>query len=470
MFIRAHEAGIKEAREKAWSAEYGVPIGPGTGEIASTASIVSTGQFMKEGNKGEKEKHFEDVMASLFESFGFRFEAAVASSGLIPDPAMERERKRVRMSLGILQFLGMLQFPVIDERMIFDAIQRVFEAPEEEKGYLRLKKLGCDVKALETLLDEETSAPADELQLIIPHHDLKHGGEVEQSYRLLTLYLFYTSLTPRQIPHLVRCATPEEKRDKLSEERDRAIVEYFCFLGLWLDLWEAQHGMVRWRGPPPGSRGIIFDAQCRRVLAGRLKDHVSIIFAPGKPRLGESIVPAVAGRRGTMTPQKRSASDHMFAAPAPTPARLQRSLSWGSDGFASPSSSRKTASPLTVEQQQVVNTDIARGELMKVRAYAGTGKTRSLVEYARIRPGTKFLYVVFNKSAKMDAELKFGPNVDCLSPFLSISIFADRFQVKLRTHWHFKRLKTSLRASMLRKLRAECQFHLIGATRISWTF
>jgi hypothetical protein len=462
MFIRAHEAGIKEAREKALrSAEYGVPIGPGTGGITSTASIVSSGQFLKTGNKGEKEKYFEDVMASLFESFGFRSVPAIeaAPSASTQDPAMGRERKRIRL-------VPDMQFPVVYERMIFDAIERVFEA-EEEKGYLRLRKLGCDLNSLESVLAEETSAPTCDLQDLLPHHKLKRGGEVEQCYRLLTVYLFYTSLTPQKIPRLVRHATPKERREMLSEAQDRAIVEYFCFLGLWLDLWEAQSGMVRWRGPPPVGKTTIFDAQCRRVLIGRLKDYVRITFAPGRPRLGESIVPAVAGRRGTMTPQKRSASDHVLKAPMPTPMRPQRSLS---NDFASTSSSWNTVVTLTGEQKQVVNTDVARGELMKVRAYAGTGKTRSLVEYARIRPDRKFLYVVFNKSAQMDAELKFGPNVDCLSPFISISISSDRFQAKLRTHWHFKRLKTSLRASMLRKLRAECQSHHIGATKTSWTF
>jgi hypothetical protein len=83
------------------------------------------------------------------------------------------EMKRVRLSLG------MLPFPVIDERMIFDAIKRVFEAPEEEKGYLRLKKLGCDLDALERKLSAKASEPFQSLQRIIPHHGLEHGGEVE---------------------------------------------------------------------------------------------------------------------------------------------------------------------------------------------------------------------------------------------------------------------------------------------------
>ena len=76
-------------------------------------------------------------------------------------------------------------------------------------------------------------------------------------------------------------------------------------------------------------------------------------------------------------------------------------------------------STLTEEQKSVVETDCEPGEVIKVRAYAGTGKTRSLVEYAKRRPRKRFLYVAFNKSAEIDAKAKFGPNVDCMLPILS---------------------------------------------------
>ncbi|KAL9936466.1 hypothetical protein V8E36_004534 [Tilletia maclaganii] len=68
---------------------------------------------------------------------------------------------------------------------------------------------------------------------------------------------------------------------------------------------------------------------------------------------------------------------------------------------------------LTGEQQAFVDTDIFRGEVFKIQAYAGTGKTTSLIEYARRRPDLKMLYLAFNKAAQLDAEAKFPSNVIC---------------------------------------------------------
>lgn len=59
---------------------------------------------------------------------------------------------------------------------------------------------------------------------------------------------------------------------------------------------------------------------------------------------------------------------------------------------------------LTVEQEAILDTD----EDLKVNAVAGSGKTSTLIQYAKSRTsGKKLLYLVFNKSAKMDAEAKF---------------------------------------------------------------
>ncbi len=59
---------------------------------------------------------------------------------------------------------------------------------------------------------------------------------------------------------------------------------------------------------------------------------------------------------------------------------------------------------LTQEQQNIVN---ATGNL-KINAVAGSGKTATLIEYARARPGRKILYLAFNKSVKMEAASKFA--------------------------------------------------------------
>jgi len=57
----------------------------------------------------------------------------------------------------------------------------------------------------------------------------------------------------------------------------------------------------------------------------------------------------------------------------------------------------------TQEQEAIINSS---GDI-KVNAVAGSGKTSTLVEYAKRRPDEKILYLVFNRSAKLDAEKKF---------------------------------------------------------------
>lgn len=61
---------------------------------------------------------------------------------------------------------------------------------------------------------------------------------------------------------------------------------------------------------------------------------------------------------------------------------------------------------ITEEQQQIIN---STGDI-KVNAVAGSGKTTTLVEYARKRPNKKILYLVFNKSVKLEAIEKFERN------------------------------------------------------------
>ncbi|XP_060062920.1 F-box DNA helicase 1-like [Ylistrum balloti] len=68
---------------------------------------------------------------------------------------------------------------------------------------------------------------------------------------------------------------------------------------------------------------------------------------------------------------------------------------------------------LTHEQMRVVNHNCQPGELAKIVAFAGTGKTTTLVRYTQLRPNTKFLLLVFNKSVCDHAKTKFPWNVDC---------------------------------------------------------
>lgn len=60
---------------------------------------------------------------------------------------------------------------------------------------------------------------------------------------------------------------------------------------------------------------------------------------------------------------------------------------------------------LTKEQEDIIN---STGNI-KINAVAGSGKTTTVIEYARTRPiGSKILYLAFNKSVKIEALKKFA--------------------------------------------------------------
>lgn len=60
---------------------------------------------------------------------------------------------------------------------------------------------------------------------------------------------------------------------------------------------------------------------------------------------------------------------------------------------------------LTPEQLNIIN---STGDI-KINAVAGSGKTTTVIEYAKARPSTsKILYLAFNKSVKLDAAKKFS--------------------------------------------------------------
>lgn len=86
-------------------------------------------------------------------------------------------------------------------------------------------------------------------------------------------------------------------------------------------------------------------------------------------------------------------------------------------------------SRLTEEQAQVV---ASRATLLAVDAFAGTGKTLTLVEYARARPGSRILYVAFNRSVAAEARERFPDHVDCRTTHsLAFGAVGKRFQDKL---------------------------------------
>lgn len=68
---------------------------------------------------------------------------------------------------------------------------------------------------------------------------------------------------------------------------------------------------------------------------------------------------------------------------------------------------------LTGEQQMILSHNIQRDHVLKIMAFAGTGKTTTLVKYAEQRPDLHFLYVAFNQSVAKEAQRRFPQNVDC---------------------------------------------------------
>uniref|UniRef100_A0A8C6EUR8 F-box DNA helicase 1 n=1 Tax=Marmota marmota marmota TaxID=9994 RepID=A0A8C6EUR8_MARMA len=68
---------------------------------------------------------------------------------------------------------------------------------------------------------------------------------------------------------------------------------------------------------------------------------------------------------------------------------------------------------LTHEQQLILNHKMEPLQVVKIMAFAGTGKTSTLVKYAEKWSESRFLYVTFNKSIAKQAELVFPSNVIC---------------------------------------------------------
>lgn len=90
---------------------------------------------------------------------------------------------------------------------------------------------------------------------------------------------------------------------------------------------------------------------------------------------------------------------------------------------------------LTDEQITVVNAPL-RG-ILKVKAFAGTGKTTCLVHKAQrhaAEDGCRGLYVAFNKSAQTDAQSRFGQSAICKTGHaLAFPRFGQKYKHKLRS-------------------------------------
>ncbi|KAK5895917.1 hypothetical protein CgunFtcFv8_009571 [Champsocephalus gunnari] len=100
--------------------------------------------------------------------------------------------------------------------------------------------------------------------------------------------------------------------------------------------------------------------------------------------------------------------------------------------FAVSSSQTGTQIQLTGEQQQILSHDVQAKHVVKIVAFAGTGKTTTLVKYAEQRPHVRFLYVAFNKSVATEAQRRFPSNVDCKTVHsLAFTDVGRRYRQKL---------------------------------------
>nr|XP_054751501.1 F-box DNA helicase 1-like [Lytechinus pictus] len=68
---------------------------------------------------------------------------------------------------------------------------------------------------------------------------------------------------------------------------------------------------------------------------------------------------------------------------------------------------------LTPEQLRIINHNLLPTDTIKINAFAGTGKTTTLIKFAQLRPHLSFLYIAFNKTVQQQAAEKFPKNVEC---------------------------------------------------------
>lgn len=99
------------------------------------------------------------------------------------------------------------------------------------------------------------------------------------------------------------------------------------------------------------------------------------------------------------------------------------------ESFKTPIIIDKSSSPPTEEQEQVIECDAS---IVKVKAFAGAGKTFTLTEYAKRRARGKGLYLAFNKDIKAEAMTKFPGHVRCMTSHgLAFPQFGSKIMHKL---------------------------------------
>lgn len=86
---------------------------------------------------------------------------------------------------------------------------------------------------------------------------------------------------------------------------------------------------------------------------------------------------------------------------------------------------------LSDEQRPIVHFD-GREKTLVVFAYAGCGKTFTLVEFAKQRPSEKMIYIAYNRAIRDEAAIRFPKNVKCYTNHqLAWHAFGKKYQHKL---------------------------------------
>ncbi|XP_030325376.1 F-box DNA helicase 1 [Calypte anna] len=112
---------------------------------------------------------------------------------------------------------------------------------------------------------------------------------------------------------------------------------------------------------------------------------------------------------------------------------------------------------LTHEQQRILNHRIEQGQIVKIMAFAGTGKTSTLVKYAEKFPNLNFLYVAFNKAVAERGRSVFPSNVTCKT-FHSLAFGSVGKQYKEKGKLNFSKMSVLAISSLLQNQKGQSLF------------
>lgn len=248
-----------------------------------------------------------------------------------------------------------MHWPIVRTGHMFTIIDRIFAEDYTNNRLPLLEYIDCE-KLVERLGVDY--ARLDQLRrftktdLSIPNSSNTSLERTAFVYKLLFLYFALTELSPARAAPLILCAV-NSRSEELKTDVESALIELYSMVSLFLELYE-----VSARTESKNTNYCFLTASAARILRTRMEEYTAFYFAASyKSGMAES--------------------------------------------------------GLTAEQAAVVETDLQPGDLVKVQAYAGTGKTRCLRAYAESRPNTRFLYVAYNKAMQREAEEAFPRNVHC---------------------------------------------------------